>query len=50
MISSSKKAQYFLSKYNEVEAIVQVTQIIVSSPNAEKNYWWDVLEKIKNHG
>lgn len=50
MISSSKKALQFLRKYSEVEAIVQVTQIIVLSNNTEKDYWWDVLEKIKNHG
>ena len=49
-MTSSSKALYYLEKYNESEAIVQATQCLVMAPPREKDFWWNVIEKIKNNG
>lgn len=50
MTSVNAKAAEFLVKYSEVEAIVQATQCLVMAPPHKKDYWWLVIEKIKNYG
>lgn len=48
MTNSYVKAKQMLEVYgSEQEAMIQVTQIIVMSPEDKKPYWWEVLEKIK---
>ena len=49
-MTSSAKADYLLSKYNESQAIVQATQCLVMASFKEKEYWWSVIEKIKYNG
>lgn len=50
MISPDKKAINFLAKYNESEAIAQATQCLVMAQVQDKDYWWLVIQKIKNYG
>lgn len=50
MTSPNSKAAEFLVKYNESEAIAQATQCLVMAPPHKKDYWWQVIEKIKNYG
>ena len=50
MISPDKKAINFLAKYDESEAITQATQCLVMAQVKGKDYWWLVIQKIKNYG
>jgi hypothetical protein len=49
-MTSSDKALYFLDKYSESEAILQAAQCLELAPYKEKDYWWNVIEKIKYNG
>lgn len=49
-MTSSDKALYFLNKYSESEAILQAAQCLELASYKEKDYWWNVIEKIKYNG
>lgn len=50
MINAYSKAKQMLTKYSEADAICQATQCLVLAPDHKKDYWWDVIEKIKYNG
>ena len=49
MINPYLKAKELREKYNEVDAICQATQCLVSSPDYRRDYWWKVIECVKNY-
>lgn len=49
MISSYVKAIELRKKYSEVDAICQATQCLLAAPVNKKDYWWDVIQYIKNN-
>lgn len=49
MTSPYSKAKELRKKYSEVDAICHATQCLVASPYYNREYWWEVIELVKNY-